>query len=75
MNQIQLTRLAGTTCDNQLEHQWISGVWFNPESTGEGFVVEVIEDGRGVVYWFTYAADGSGEQVWLTGDARFDALP
>jgi len=72
MNQIQLTRLAGTTCDNQLEHQWISGVWFNPESTGEGFVVEVIEDGRGVVYWFTYAADGSGEQVWLTGDARFD---
>jgi hypothetical protein len=70
--QIQLSRLAGTRCDHQTDQQWISGAWYNPERVGEGFVVEAIEDGRGVVYWFTYTADGSGQQVWLIGDAFFD---
>jgi len=77
----QLSRLAGTSCDNQLEHQWISGAWFNPERAGEGFVVEVIEDGRGVVYWFTYTPAGTNDglflersgdwQAWMTGDGQF----
>ena len=70
--QTQLSRLAGTSCDNQHENQWISGAWFSPERAGEGFVVEVLDDGRGVVYWFTYAADESGQQVWLTADAQFN---
>ena len=69
--QIQLTRLAGTSCENQDPHQWISGAWFNPDRDGEGFIVEVFENGRGLVYWFTYAADGSGQPIWLTADARF----
>ena len=69
--QVQLTRLAGTSCDNQDPHQWISGAWFSPDRAGEGFVVEVFEDGRGLIYWFTYAADGSGRPIWLTADARF----
>ena len=69
--QIQLTRLAGSTCDNQDPHQWISGAWFSPDRAGEGFVVEVFENGRGLVYWFTYAANGSGQPIWLTADARF----
>jgi hypothetical protein len=70
--QIQLSRLAGTRCEHRTDQQWISGVWYSPQRTGEGFVVEAIEDGRGVVYWFTYQADGSGQQLWLTGDAFFD---
>jgi hypothetical protein len=70
--QIQLTRLAGTSCDNQDPHQWISGAWFSPDRAGEGFVVEVFENGRGLVYWFTYTADGSGRPLWLTADARFE---
>jgi len=69
---VQLTRLAGSTCDRQIEHQSISGAWFNPAQVGEGLVIEVLADGRVVVYWFTYAADGSGKQVWLTGDGRID---
>src|SRR5699024_7481665 len=44
--QIALTRLAGTRCDNQQSHQWISGAWYNPDFPGEGFMVEVNEDGR-----------------------------
>ena len=29
---------------------------------------------RAVVYWFTYAADGSGEQAWMMGDGQFQIL-
>jgi hypothetical protein len=72
IEQIQLSRLAGSRCDNQQPQQWISGAWFDPSRTGEGFVVEVIEDGRGVVYWFTYSAGGSDRQAWFTADGSFD---
>lgn len=68
---VRLSRLAGTTCENRLDNQWISGAWYDPERNGEGFVVEVIEDGRGVVYWFTYTPDGE-EQAWMMGDGEFD---
>ena len=67
-----LTRLAGSTCANQQPHQWISGAWYDPERDGEGFIVEVIEDGRGVLYWFTYQPDDSGRQAWMMGDGDFD---
>ena len=82
----QLTRLAGSRCDNQQPMQWASGAWFNPDRVGEGFVVEVIEDGRGLVYWFSYTPSGtnregtlarSGDwQTWMFGVGQFvgDAL-
>ena len=79
---LQLSRLAGTTCDHQNARQWISGAWFDPARSGEGFVVEVIEDGRGIVYWFTYTPTGTNDerllaragnwQAWMTGDGQFD---
>lgn len=69
--QIDLTRLAGSTCDSQQPHQWISGAWYDPARSGEGFMVEVNEDGRVVVYWFTYVPDDSGEQAWMIGTGQF----
>lgn len=68
--QSQLTRLAGTTCDNRQPHQDKSAIWLSPHSD-EGFVVEVIEDGRGVVYWFTYEPNDSGRQAWMMGVGEF----
>ena len=67
----QLTQLAGTTCDNQTEFQQFSGAWYQPDNDGEGFVIEVLPDDRVLVYWFTYAADGSGDQAWVMGDGEF----
>lgn len=67
LEHIRLTRLAGTTCDNQHGEQWMSGVWRSRDASGEGFILEVLEDGRVVVYWFTYTPDGSGRQAWVTG--------
>lgn len=71
---VRLTELAGTRCDNQISFQTYSGAWFNPEAAGEGFIVEALPDGRGVVYWFTYAADNSGSQVWMIGDGHFEGF-
>jgi hypothetical protein len=65
--QVALTRLAGTRCDNQQPHQWISGAWYDPQRSGEGFVVEVTESGSVVVYWFTYEPNDSGRQAWMIG--------
>ncbi len=42
-----------------------SGAWYDPSHSGEGFVVEVHDNAKALVYWFTYTA--SGEQRWMLG--------
>ncbi len=42
-----------------------SGAWYDPDHNGEGFIVEVHENGQALVYWFTYTPDG--EQRWMLG--------
>ncbi len=47
-----------------------SGTWFNPARDGHGLVLEINDSAAGqqaVVSWYHYAADGSGNQIWLTG--------
>ena len=67
----RLTSLAGTSCDNQHEFQWVSGLWYEPESDGEGLVIEFTTNEQAVVYWYTYTPDGS-EQAWMLGAGSFD---
>lgn len=44
----------------------LSGSWFDPARSGEGFVLQVLPDGKALVFWFTYPPAGmSGEQAWL----------
>ncbi len=43
----------------------ISAAWFDPSHAGEGFLIEILEDGRAVLYWFTY--DEQGNQRWFIG--------
>ncbi|HET7845121.1 MAG TPA: hypothetical protein VFL14_13285, partial [Xanthomonadales bacterium] len=45
-----------------------SGAWFVPARAGEGWILEELADGRGVVYWFTY--DPQGRQAWVFGIAQ-----
>ena len=42
-----------------------SGHYYNPVPSGEGVIVQIIENGTVLVYWFTYDDDGS--QRWLLG--------
>jgi hypothetical protein len=68
----RLSQLAGTTCEIQTDFQEYSGVWYNPERSGEGFLVEVLTEARRlIVYWFTYQPDDSGQQAWMVGDGQF----
>ncbi|MDX1557187.1 MAG: S41 family peptidase, partial [Xanthomonadales bacterium] len=32
----------------------MSGSWFAPDHDGEGFLLEILDDERALVYWFTY---------------------
>jgi hypothetical protein len=57
----------------------LAGSWYNPETPGQGQVVEFIaRDGfpRVLLYWFTFADDGS-QQRWYVADglmSPFEAI-
>lgn len=39
-----------------------SGLFFNADRSGEGFMIDMLPDGRGLMFWFTYA---EGQPLWL----------
>ena len=51
---------------------WRNGLWYDPAHNGEGFVVEVLADGRVVAYWFTF--DDQGNPAWMIGTLQADGL-
>lgn len=50
----------------------ISGLWYDPSTSGEGLNLTLVAPDRLVATWFTYKADGSGEPFWLIADGHFD---
>jgi hypothetical protein len=40
-----------------------SGAWFDPSHSGEGYVLQIINETLAVIFWFTY--DKNGNQVWI----------
>ena len=67
----QLTYLGGADCQGRGVTSplppGVSGAWFDPNRSGEGFLLQVQGDGRVFVIWFTY--DDQGNQYWITGQA------
>ncbi|HYC35135.1 MAG TPA: hypothetical protein VEC19_01845 [Usitatibacter sp.] len=44
----------------------LSGSWFTPERNGEGFTLQVLDDGTAHALWFTYPPPGSAaQQAWI----------
>jgi hypothetical protein len=44
----------------------MSGSWYTPERNGEGFTLQVLENGTAHAIWFTYPPAGSGaQQAWI----------
>lgn len=39
---------------------WMSGNWFNAGQSGHGLQIEVLNNGRAVLAWYTYDSDGTG---------------
>jgi endonuclease/exonuclease/phosphatase family metal-dependent hydrolase len=56
---------APVLADMNLAALAYSGSWYDPEHDGEGFMVQMLEDGRAYLTWYTY--DDQGQQMWLTG--------
>ena len=50
----------------------ISGLWYDPATSGEGLNLTLVAPDRMIATWFTYKADGSGEPLWLIADGSFD---
>jgi hypothetical protein len=49
----------------------LSGSWYNPDQSGHGLSLEVVEGGeRLLAYWFTF--DDLGNQAWIIGDGTVD---
>jgi len=46
----------------------ITASWYDPDHDGEGFLIELLEDDRAVMYWFTY--DDVGNQDWLVATGK-----
>ncbi|MGA9572581.1 MAG: hypothetical protein WBS20_01400, partial [Lysobacterales bacterium] len=66
----RLSRLMGIDCGNPIlppvrEEGYLSGSWYDPSHSGEGYNVEVLIDGQVVVYWFSY--DPEGKRRWFFG--------
>jgi hypothetical protein len=49
-------------------NKYLSGSWYNPDQDGHGFSVEVMDDGRSLIYWYVYNPDGS--PLFLVGIGR-----
>lgn len=72
---MELTRLSVPfTSDDPAASggDWRNGLWYDPTHDGEGYVVEVLPDGRIVIYWFTY--DDDGEPAWMIGTVKGPSL-
>src|SRR5690606_9924044 len=48
-----------------LTHAGQSGSWYDPTHAGEGYTLQWLDDGRALVVWFSY--DAEGRQYWMLG--------
>lgn len=52
----------------------LSGSWYDPAHSGEGFVIQQLSGQQALIYWFSYTS--SGEQAWMfnTGSISNDRI-
>ncbi|HKJ17089.1 MAG TPA: hypothetical protein VJ984_07065, partial [Xanthomonadales bacterium] len=49
---------------------WMTGMWFDPDRSGEGFHIFVLDDERAVVTWFSWSPNGG--QAWFLGIGKVE---
>jgi hypothetical protein len=47
-----------------------SGSWYNPQQSGHGLNIEILDDNRVLVYWYVY--DNQGHSMWLIASGSHD---
>lgn len=64
--------VVGGYAGPDLNQRGLSGTWYNPQTSGQGFVMEVAPDfygsGKGALFagWYTYDTSAAGGQRWYT---------
>jgi hypothetical protein len=48
----------------------LTGAWYDPQRSGEGLLIETLNEESALVIWFTYPPSGQGAQAWLLGVGR-----
>ncbi len=71
---IRLTRMMGVECGDPSDHPVLpesvwSGAWIDPDRDGEGFTLEIVEDGTAVIFWFGF--DKASKRRWTLGVGKF----
>ncbi|MBX3725779.1 MAG: hypothetical protein KF823_07660 [Xanthomonadales bacterium] len=75
----RLAHLMGSACERphgmtgrpSAAHAGLSGSWYDPARSGEGYALQWINPEQAILTWYTY--DTAGRQYWLIGEGRFDA--
>jgi hypothetical protein len=77
MNLARLTNLATPACVGNTnppvvpdepplhESSLLSGSWYDPSHSGEGYVLQMLAGEQALVYWFSY--DTEGHRRWFFG--------
>lgn len=76
----KLTSFVNLTQSNQvnLDQHGITGSWYNPATSGQGFEIEVYPDamgaGQGILFagWFTYDVTATGGRRWYALQGNVD---
>ncbi len=45
----------------------ISGAWYNPQQSGHGLSVEILDDNRALAFWYVYDPQGNPVHLYLDG--------
>ncbi|MDZ7789157.1 MAG: hypothetical protein U5L08_01410 [Xanthomonadales bacterium] len=46
----------------------MAGSWYNPDESGHGITLEILDNGAVVFYWFTF--DGQGNPAWIVAQGE-----
>jgi len=70
MDLYRITSVMGIECGKQplppeIESGLLSGSWYDPTHSGEGYILEILADQRVLVFWFSF--DPQGNRRWFTG--------
>ena len=50
-------------------NKYLSGSWYNPQQAGHGLSVEVLPDGRTIIFWYSYHPDGTPMFIVAIGES------
>jgi len=79
MDLYRLARIMGVDCGRpmlppEIEQGRLSGSWYDPSHSGEGYVLEVLTDRRVLVYWFSFDPEGNRRWFYGVGEIQGDTI-